>query len=357
MTALVHDTDGPGAVGTLTFGIEGQTPAAFSVDQTGSLYLNGVLVAGAGADPVLLAPVAPDGNVATAPAAGQDPWLTLQQPYSAGDTNSDAMIFYGTSATAVRFKGTWVNGNSELRSAASTATRRGTVAYELAEAAGGPSTSVYVAWSTNPTDPGSRENLLGGYGTGHSTMPGWVVSTRVILGQLGVGFGGTFGTLSQGIWRGRSTSLIGAPTSGTYSTGDTIVDSLGAVCVCTAGGTPGTWAVGGQEAFSDPGIVFAAHVSTGAVPLQVARTSRGMLVLSGGISADTTGVAAGGTLFTLPVGYRPSALREVTARTKGGAASAMNFDFNTDGTVVASANMSGASPTTVSFDGFAIRLV
>lgn len=33
----------------------------------------------------------------------------------------------------------------------------------------------------------------------------------------------------------------GAPTTGTFSTGDFVIDQSGSVWVCTAGGTPGTW--------------------------------------------------------------------------------------------------------------------
>jgi hypothetical protein len=41
--------------------------------------------------------------------------------------------------------------------------------------------------------------------------------------------------------RGRA-ATTGAPTTGTWSTGDTILDSAGVWHYCTAGGTPGTWA-------------------------------------------------------------------------------------------------------------------
>jgi hypothetical protein len=352
MTSVKHSTSSPNGSGNWSFGREGASPPAVYFDDTGTFLVNGSPVAGAGA--VLLDPGAA-GNTMV-PVTTSNPWLTGQQPSSPSDALVDQLVLYSTTPGGTRIKVNWWNGNFEPRSAPSTATRRGWVSYELGESVGGPSTDVFGAFSTNPIITANRENLFGVYGTGHSTQPGWSVGTRVVLGQLGVGFGGTFGTLSQGIWRGRLASR-GAPTSGTYSTGDVIVDTLGAPFICTAGGTPGTWSGGGQETFSDPGISFATNISTGAVPLQVARTSSGMLVLSGGISANTTGVAAGGTLFTLPAGYRPAAIREVSIRTKGGAASAMNFDFNTDGTVTSSANMSGASPTTAAFDGLAIRLV
>jgi hypothetical protein len=40
---------------------------------------------------------------------------------------------------------------------------------------------------------------------------------------------------------GDSTSVAGAPTTGTYVRGDTWLDSLNVLWVCTVGGTPGTW--------------------------------------------------------------------------------------------------------------------
>jgi hypothetical protein len=41
-------------------------------------------------------------------------------------------------------------------------------------------------------------------------------------------------------------SVPGAPTSGTWQTDNAIIDSNGAIWVCTAGGTPGTWTEGAE---------------------------------------------------------------------------------------------------------------
>ncbi|MGW3025864.1 hypothetical protein [Streptomyces sp. NPDC001221] len=56
---------------------------------------------------------------------------------------------------------------------------------------------------------------------------------------------------------GRRTST-GAPTSGTWATGDAVQDSAGAWWLCTAGGTPGTWA-------TSPGSVDSVPADAGLV--------------------------------------------------------------------------------------------
>jgi hypothetical protein len=43
-----------------------------------------------------------------------------------------------------------------------------------------------------------------------------------------------------------SPTQVGAPTTGTWSTGQTFVDSNGAIWACSAGGTPGTWFAAGS---------------------------------------------------------------------------------------------------------------
>jgi hypothetical protein len=60
----------------------------------------------------------------------------------------------------------------------------------------------------------------------------------------GVAAIGKKNSLSNIRFCGRRAST-GAPTSGTWSVGDTVQDSAGALWLCTAGGTPGTWVGGG----------------------------------------------------------------------------------------------------------------
>ena len=38
-----------------------------------------------------------------------------------------------------------------------------------------------------------------------------------------------------------STTIVGAPTTGTFVAGDLWIDALGAIFLCSVGGTPGTW--------------------------------------------------------------------------------------------------------------------
>ena len=113
------------------------------------------------------------------PTQGQNgqPWLRMTTPYSAGDTNPDALQVYSINITANEVKTTWFNGNGELRSAPSLRNRIAFRCFEHHEV-GGTSTGRFFEVSTNPTNTANREAMLGVYGNGHSTMPGWTVATR-----------------------------------------------------------------------------------------------------------------------------------------------------------------------------------
>jgi len=50
-----------------------------------------------------------------------------------------------------------------------------------------------------------------------------------------------------------------APTTGTFSTGDFVITQAGAIYICTAGGSPGTWAAASG---SVPAVVGAAGRTT-----------------------------------------------------------------------------------------------
>lgn len=58
-----------------------------------------------------------------------------------------------------------------------------------------------------------------------------------------LGVAGLAGATAVSRWAGATAS--GAPASGTFYTGDFVIDQAGKVWVCTAGGTPGTWALAG----------------------------------------------------------------------------------------------------------------
>lgn len=48
-------------------------------------------------------------------------------------------------------------------------------------------------------------------------------------------------------------SSPGSPTTGTWATGDVVIDSVGGLFICTAGGTPGTW-TGSHDVTSIPNV-------------------------------------------------------------------------------------------------------
>jgi hypothetical protein len=65
----------------------------------------------------------------------------------------------------------------------------------------------------------------------------------------------------------------GAPTSGTFAVGDFVVDQTGFVYVCTAAGTPGTWAkVGGSS-----GVTLIGAVTLGSATATLDTSSAGWL--------------------------------------------------------------------------------
>jgi len=66
--------------------------------------------------------------------------------------------------------------------------------------------------------------------------------------SIGTSSSPTFASLAFGGLTGATTAIrivggtaSGAPVSGTFSTGDVVIDVTGNIWVCTAGGTPGTW--------------------------------------------------------------------------------------------------------------------
>jgi hypothetical protein len=66
---------------------------------------------------------------------------------------------------------------------------------------------------------------------------------------------GLTGAVAATRWVGGTTS--GAPTTGTFLTGDFVIAQNGGLWICTAGGTPGTWAQvsgagGGAGGETDP---------------------------------------------------------------------------------------------------------
>lgn len=111
-------------------------------------------------------------------------------------------------------------------------------------------------------------------------------------------------------------SSSGAPTSGTWATGDTVQDSAGALWLCTTGGTPGTWVGGGASnpwvfdvtasaygAKGDGKVVGDGAMSSGSTTLTSA--TAGFTAGDVGKSISVKGAAASGvtTLVTTIAAY------------------------------------------------------
>ncbi|MFI2663287.1 hypothetical protein [Micromonospora carbonacea] len=266
------------------------------------------------------------GQAATAPDPTQgqsgNPWLRMQMAYSSGDNNPDTLQFFSTTSGGAAVKTFWANGNGEVRGAPSTNNRIGGRFFEFYENQGGPSTGRFFELSTNPSVTANREPLLGAYGTAHSTQPGWIVATRVLAGLLGVRAGGSYNSLTAINWRGQR-ATTGAPTSGTWTTGDVVLDSAGAVYLCTAGGTPGTWTTGSAGGSAAPtsfvNLTAGTNMALG-TKAAASRLDRGgdNGRLRGTLTA-TGAVSSGAVVAVIPTtAHRPLAAVTTIARYTGG---------------------------------------
>lgn len=89
----------------------------------------------------------------------------------------------------------------------------------------------------------SASNNTGSLTSGQSasfTSPQYLISASYSSVQISVDDTQTATQLPASVVTARSTT--GAPTTGTWQTNQSVVDSAGVVWTCTAGGTPGTWA-------------------------------------------------------------------------------------------------------------------
>jgi hypothetical protein len=131
--------------------------------------------------------------------------------------------------------------------------------------------------------------LSGGTMTGNIVMSSHAITS---LGNLAVS--GSTGATTSTRYVGGTTS--GAPTSGTFSTGDYVVTTIGNIYICTSGGTPGTWVVANSSTF----VKNTGGTIIGSLVLQ------GTLTMSGGpvINATYSGVAGitGATVASRYVG-------------------------------------------------------
>lgn len=91
----------------------------------------------------------------------------------------------------------------------------------------------------------SNKTLVAPLVTGTLSSTGSITTTANVSGTLFAASGNT-GAANATRLMGATTS--GAPTTGTFSLGDIVVDQSGNIWVCTSAGTPGTWLpVGGAQ--------------------------------------------------------------------------------------------------------------
>jgi hypothetical protein len=117
--------------------------------------------------------------------------------------------------------------------------------------------------NTTATQTLSNKTLATPTVTGTLTSNGAITTTGFVEGANGVG-GNTFS--ANGV-SGASTATqytggtaSGPPTSGTFGTGNFVVDITGSIWVCTSGGTPGSWTpVGGAQNFMAIPILTASN--------------------------------------------------------------------------------------------------
>lgn len=98
---------------------------------------------------------------------------------------------------------------------------------------------------------------------------------------------GLAGSTAASRYVGATTS--GAPGSGTYNTGDFVIDRTGLVWVCTAGGSPGTWVQAGNP-MTTTGDLIRGGASGAATRLAVGSAGQ-LLGVAGGIPAWSANVS------------------------------------------------------------------
>ena len=149
----------------------------------------------------------------------------------------------GTDAPVSGTSETWLVASSSMFGAAST----GVSQFHIAD----PAAPIEIIAVTNVT--GTTWTVTRG---AESTVPVTHITGFTIYQVLTTGFlaspvfsgavstGGLTGATAASRYAGATTS--GAPASGTFITGDWVIDQTGKIWICTTGGTPGTWAQAGS---------------------------------------------------------------------------------------------------------------
>ena len=149
--------------------------------------------------------------------------------------NDGASVVLGQSNTAEHTTTLTYNG-SEASPVVFQATTSAADSTGVSASAGG-GTSAYGVYGTAGTNGNGVLGLANGtssYGVYGTTDSGYAVvgisNTGIDMAALGAGR----------LWQ-KPASFTGAPTSGTYNTGEQIRDSAGNLYICITGGTPGIW--------------------------------------------------------------------------------------------------------------------
>ena len=153
---------------------------------------------------------------------------------------------------------------------------------------------------------------------------------------------------------GRRTST-GAPTSGTWATGDTVQDSAGALWLCTAGGIPGTWVGGAASkpwvfdvtaygARGDGQVVTDGAMSSGSAVLTSATAAFTSADVGKAVLVKGAG-GAGVTTLVTTIASRQSATQVTLSATNasGGAVSGALVMWATDDTTAVQSAINAAT--------------
>lgn len=88
----------------------------------------------------------------------------------------------------------------------------------------------------------------------------------------------------------------GAPTTGSFASGDFVIDQSGAVWICTVGGSPGTWATAAAPSLNHAGGVLGAYIgisSPSTATIFSPNLAVGTWLLNVGCSMENAGASAG----------------------------------------------------------------
>jgi hypothetical protein len=216
-------------------------------------------------------------------------------------------------------------------------------------------------------------NGIGTYGAAKGSVDSWAVWGDT---DAGIGVAGVTSTGVDLVANGTGRVLLnrtvssGAPTDGSYSTGEQIRDAGGNLFICVAGGSPGTWLKVAAAAAGRGGLV---NLLSAPIRLLDTRPSIGKLPAGAVYVLQVTGVDVGG--ISVPKGATGVVGNVTVVRPTGGgdlrlypggaplpATSSINFasgqvvangvtvGLNTGGQISIKVDMPGGTATHVIFD-------